>query len=181
MSSQTPSQKILSSPRGGASQGACAKETGESSTASHRVRQTSDTSASASGIIKCRKHGPLLFSSVPCNMIGSCAAPGGFSTHWFLHLAATVEALCARAHFLCVLTGSLMDPPNRQKLWDDFNRSCILLPRLLPKSSLYGRISQTQSEAVSGPCYPTPLRIPKFWVKLEWDLELRKQLYIVYR
>ena len=27
-----------------------------------------------------------------------------------------------------------MNPPNRQKLWDDFNRSCISLPRLLPKS-----------------------------------------------
>ena len=56
------------------SRGACAKETVESSTASHRVRQTSDTSATASGIIICRKHGPLLFSSVPCNMIRSCAA-----------------------------------------------------------------------------------------------------------
>ena len=55
-------------------------------------------------------------------------------THWFLHLAATVEALCATAHFLRVFSGSLMNPPNRQKLWDDFNRSCILLPRLLPKS-----------------------------------------------
>ena len=31
-------------------------------------------------------------------------------------------------------SGSLMNPPNRQKLWDVFNRSCILLPRLLPKS-----------------------------------------------
>ena len=56
------------------------------------------------------------------------------STHWFLHLAATVEALCATAHFLRVFSGSLMNPPNRQKLWDVFNRSCILLPRLLPKS-----------------------------------------------
>ena len=37
-------------------------------------------------------------------------------THWFLHLAATVEALCARAHFLRVFPGSLMNPPNRQKL-----------------------------------------------------------------
>ena len=55
-------------------------------------------------------------------------------THWFLHLAATVEALCATAHFLRVFSGSLMNPPNRQKLWDVFNRSCILLPRLLPKS-----------------------------------------------
>ena len=55
-------------------------------------------------------------------------------THWFLHLAATVEALCARAHCLRVFSGSLMNPPNRQKLWDDFNRSCMLLPRLLPKS-----------------------------------------------
>ena len=55
-------------------------------------------------------------------------------THCFLHLAATVEALCARAHFLRVFSGSLMNPPNRQKMWDDFNRSCILLPRLLPKS-----------------------------------------------
>ena len=36
-------------------------------------------------------------------------------THWFLHLAATVEALCARAHFLRVFPGSLMNPPNRQK------------------------------------------------------------------
>ena len=55
-------------------------------------------------------------------------------THWFLHLAAIVEALCARAHFLRVFSGSLMNPPNRQKLWDDINRSCILLPRLLPES-----------------------------------------------
>ena len=55
-------------------------------------------------------------------------------THWFLHLAATVEALCATAHFLRIFSGSLMNPPNRQKLWDVFNRSCILLPRLLPKS-----------------------------------------------
>ena len=35
---------------------------------------------------------------------------------------------------LRVFSGSLMNPPNRQKLWDVFNRSCILLPRLLPKS-----------------------------------------------
>ena len=36
--------------------------------------------------------------------------------------------------FSTVFSGSLMNPPNRQKLWDVFNRSCILLPRLLPKS-----------------------------------------------
>ena len=37
-------------------------------------------------------------------------------------------------HIFYGFSGSLMNPPNRQKLWDDFNRSCILLPRLLPKS-----------------------------------------------
>ena len=38
-------------------------------------------------------------------------------THRFLHLAATVEAICARAHFLRVFLGSLMNLPNRPKLW----------------------------------------------------------------
>ena len=36
--------------------------------------------------------------------------------------------------FYRVFSGSLMNPPNRQKLWDDINRSCMLLPRLLPES-----------------------------------------------
>ena len=55
-----------------------------------------------------------------------------------LHLAATVEALCARAHFLRVFPGSLMNPPTVKNCGplhrDDFNRSCILLLRLLPTS-----------------------------------------------
>ena len=52
-------------------------------------------------------------------------------THRFLHLAATVEALCARAHFLRVFSGLVNEPAKPSKTVghsiDDFNRSCILL------------------------------------------------------
>ena len=61
-------------------------------------------------------------------------------THWFLHLAAAVQALSVQGHiFYGFFPGSLMNPPNSQKTVgplhrDDFNRSCTLLLWLWPKS-----------------------------------------------
>ena len=50
-----------------------------------------------------------------------------------------MEALCARTHFLRVFRAR-NEPAKPSKLWplhrDDFNRSCILLLRLWPKSSV---------------------------------------------
>ena len=98
-------------------------------------------------------------------------------TCWFLHLAATVEALWARAHFLRVFPGSLTNPPNRQKLWATpsrrFQQELHFTPTVIAEimwGTLNGAISgilgagHGMAERDAAGCPSKSVACPRAWV-----------------